>query len=757
MIQADAAQFLTSLLGSQLYLAYLAVVLLITTVLAFLPGRALSGGSEQEPKPKGHVPSVGPDPEPKSKEGAPAVTVRRRAAIASLLALRLTLAAIWWAALSVAALSTALPGLERFAGLIGLLLFAWALLGERYGTIAEPVLAGALVIASLGLLATLAAGRVLTAGGTFNRTIADAAWTALSLAAALGATALLNADPRRSSGGWSLGITGTGILAGGFGLHLVLGPSGDDFPAFVRLSELAAYPMLCLALLTTVAAPSPPVATQTSAAAAEATSRPGVLIELVGLAIAEDTRELARRLVRAVGRAVAAEVCLLLTPPNDEGRFEVVGGYDLIQEREVAGATLDRKRSPVLAAALAQRRPATLPGRGRAPDSGALRGALRLPSAGPALLAPLECDGRMFGGLLLLSPYTRKDWTEEQKTALLGIAPLLGRRLLQMEKASRERRAARPRQVGPGETPAPRIEEAPSDGAMASGQGSAGAPSASPLAEDDPFHRLAFELQLALRELAEARARLGKNDAARRPEDGGRDASSARRDLAAMAHNLRQPVSSGLGYADLLLGESVGLLGAVQKKFLERVRDGLHKVDEQLHELARAAAPDQDKPAAAPPPIGFAVCLEQAMARAAGALRARGQTVQADVPSGLPPVIVERNALTQILEHLLVHASGASLQGAAITLRAGPQPPDRPAFLQCVVTDRGAEPAAAHGSSPAGAARGEEAGDLTMVKALAEAAGGRVWVDRASGGGTSISVLLPIAPPETPAPAPAQP
>lgn len=771
MIQADAAQFLTSLLGSQLYLAYLAVVLLITTVLAFLPRDALRRAPQRSDETQPRVQAVeGPKAHP-----AP-LPLRRRLAVATVLALRVMLAGAWWAALSVAALQPALPALERFAGLVGLLLVAWALLGERYGPIADPVLAGALVVAALGLVATLAAGRVLAGDGSFNRSPADAVWTVLGLLAAISAAAGLTADPaRRSGAGGNLGATGMAILAAGFSLHLVLGPAGDDFPAFVRLSELAGYPVLCLALVWAVPSPSAGILSPASLSDAGRTFRPSALIELVGLAIAEDSQELTRRLVRAVGRAVGSEVCLLLTPPNDDGRFDVLGGYDLIQEREVTGATLDRRQSPVLAAALSQRRPASLPGRSRSPDSGALRLALHLPSAGPALLAPLECDGRMFGGLLLLSPYTRKEWTEDQKETLLGIAPLLGRRLRQMEQALGGLHAA-PSAAEPGaESPGPAglMEATPraSEGAGAahltvgaSGSDSAvrkaglqGVLSAGPhTGENDPFHRLAFELQLALRELAEARARLGKDDASRWSDR--KPPSAARGELAMMAHKLRQPVSSGIGYADLLLGESVGLLGAVQRKFLERVRDGLLRVDEQLHELARAAAPEEPEAAAPPAPIAFASCLEEAMGRAAGALRSRGQTFRADVPPDLPPVLAERDALTQILDHLIVHASGASAQGAAISLLARPQPPDRPAFLQCIVTDHTPELAMSDRTSSTARAAltggGDEGGDMAMVKALAEAAGGRIWVESDTEEGTAISVLLPIALPEPPAAGP---
>ncbi|HEX9681253.1 MAG TPA: hypothetical protein VGA32_07350, partial [Anaerolineales bacterium] len=83
MIQADAAQFLTSLLGSQLYLAYLAVVFLITTVLTLVlrpVHSAASGGKDGS--------QVALRAAEGSKVRADSFGLRRRAAAGSILAVR---------------------------------------------------------------------------------------------------------------------------------------------------------------------------------------------------------------------------------------------------------------------------------------------------------------------------------------------------------------------------------------------------------------------------------------------------------------------------------------------------------------------------------------------------------------------------------------------------------------------------------------------------------------------------------------------
>jgi signal transduction histidine kinase len=690
------------------------------------------------------------------------------------LALRLILSAAWWAASTfVPAAVSILPALERFVGLLGLALLAWPFLAERYRSTVDPLLAAAILLSTAGLVLTV----VLAPGeGSFNRSPADAGWTFSGLILAVAATVSLGARPERQT----LAATGMGVMAVGFGSHLLLGPSGGDYPAWVRLGEAFTYPILCVALLGVRPRAPEPGAETAPAGPAEAapTVRPGVYIELVGLGLAEDSQELTRRLVRALARALGAEMCLLLSPPDETGHFAIAGGYDLIQEREVEGAALDDRRSPVLGSALTHRRPASLPGRSRSPDMGALRGALNLRSAGPAVLAPLESDGRMYGGLLLLSPYTRQEWTEEQKQALFGIAPLIARRLRRLELTEAEAGADESKTEGgvslaeSEDAISTPPEGFASAGALADDGGGladaeehptpvgvsrktkmqtaiAGRPRAT---DSGQFQRVAFELQMALQELADTRSRLGPDDTGLSASDRIPPPGAPSEEVLSLVRNVRQPLASGLGYTDLLLGESVGLLGAMQRKFLERVREGLRKADEQLHDLVRAASAAQVAPAPRAP-VEFGRCLDEAMGRTAGGVRNRAQNLRTDVPASLLEVLVEEDALPQILEHLLAHASAVSPSGAEIGLGARTQPEESPAFIHLWVKDQGpgiapAELGQVFGSLAAGAeaaaAGPEPGGDLAIVKAMTEAAGGRVWVDSVLGEGATISVLLPI-------------
>ena len=48
--------------------------------------------------------------------------------------------------------------------------------------------------------------------------------------------------------------------------------------------------------------------------------------------------------------------------------------------------------------------------------------------------------------------------------------------------------------------------------------------------------------------------------------------------IVSISQELRQPLSSVVGYADLLLGESVGILGSLQRKFVERIKTSTTRI-----------------------------------------------------------------------------------------------------------------------------------------------------------------------------------
>jgi signal transduction histidine kinase len=55
---------------------------------------------------------------------------------------------------------------------------------------------------------------------------------------------------------------------------------------------------------------------------------------------------------------------------------------------------------------------------------------------------------------------------------------------------------------------------------------------------------------------------------------------------------MRTPMTSITGYTDLLLGESVGMIGEMQRKFLQRIKDNIERMGSMLNDLIGVTAID---------------------------------------------------------------------------------------------------------------------------------------------------------------------
>jgi two-component system sensor histidine kinase MprB len=213
-------------------------------------------------------------------------------------------------------------------------------------------------------------------------------------------------------------------------------------------------------------------------------------------------------------------------------------------------------------------------------------------------------------------------------------------------------------------------------------------------------------------------------------------------------HGVRQPLTAIAGYTELLLGESIGLLGASQRRFLERIRTAVRRMDQELAALAEGLAESRVSPS--PGGGDLATLVEQALEVIHEDLRAKGLSVRLDLPPLPLRVPGDPASVRTILSRLLVNAADVTPAGREVLLSLLPAG-DGLALL--TVSDVGP------GVAPSDLGRvfsgeiwedpipglGRDASALTLVKSLVEELGGRVWVENRPGGGTSFSVLLPTA------------
>ncbi|HID64626.1 MAG TPA: hypothetical protein EYP49_18065 [Anaerolineae bacterium] len=231
--------------------------------------------------------------------------------------------------------------------------------------------------------------------------------------------------------------------------------------------------------------------------------------------------------------------------------------------------------------------------------------------------------------------------------------------------------------------------------------------------------------------------------------------------VVSLINELRTPMTSISGYTDLLLGESVGILGETQRQFLRRVHANIERMGRLLDDLIRITSLDAGQVLLSPGPVDIVSVVEDAIMSLSAQFSERGLTVQLDMPPALTPVHADRDSLYQIVLNLLSNASECSQPETEILVRARLEEHDEqveglPDYLLVSVTDTGGGIAPEdqrrvfqrlyRADNPLIAGLGETGVGLSIAKALVEANGGRIWVETEVGVGSTFSFILPLSP-----------
>jgi signal transduction histidine kinase len=246
--------------------------------------------------------------------------------------------------------------------------------------------------------------------------------------------------------------------------------------------------------------------------------------------------------------------------------------------------------------------------------------------------------------------------------------------------------------------------------------------------------------------------------------------------VASLSQELRTPMTSITGYTDLLLGESVGIIGEMQRKFLQRIKANIERMGGMLSDLIGVTAIDAGQLEIRPTVVDMAEIIEDTIINARAQLEENEITLNMNLPEDMPPVEADPESVHQIMGHLLGNAikctpAGETIEIAAVKYYDGNDPSSDEAssneasseeasseeapFLKISITDSGG------GIAPKDLKRvferfylaerplieglGETGVGLAIVKSLIEAHGGRVWVDSEMGQGSTFHFLLPVS------------
>ncbi len=235
--------------------------------------------------------------------------------------------------------------------------------------------------------------------------------------------------------------------------------------------------------------------------------------------------------------------------------------------------------------------------------------------------------------------------------------------------------------------------------------------------------------------------------------------------VASLVQELRTPMTSIIGYTDLLLGESVGILGAMQRKFLQRVKANTERMNAKLDDLIEITTIDSGQLELEPETVNIVSIIEEAVMNTAGQFRERSVTVDLDLQEELPEIHADPDALNQVMLNLLSNACQASEMNSVVRVTASLQDTldttlEAPAYLLVSVSDTGGGIAEQdrrrvftrlyRADNPLIDGLGETGVGLSVAKTLIEAHGGRIWLESEPGTGSTFSFLLPVEGPDNP-------
>jgi signal transduction histidine kinase len=693
-----------------------------------------------------------------------------------------------------------LPPLDRAVTLFSLvwMIWLWAFPEPSRPADGGTWLLNLLVLAALFF--TIVASGTSLASSAYNHTPYDTYWQLASIGFAL--LGLLILTLRRPNG-WGYGLAVMLLSFAGHLLYLLIDGTTGDFPGAVRLAHLAAYPIL-MTLPQRFPGPSNRLMSvkQQDTPAGERrkySTDPKTFHALLGLAGESATDKLSEAITRAIAQTMLADLCFLIYLTDNNTQMQIASGYDLIREENLEGGSMNKTMIPMLTNALQRGRPLRLPASSTSADIKGLSDLLGLANPGHLMSVPIvTSDKDPLGGVLLLSPYSNRLWSAEDQAFLTNIAvslvPIIqrGQKMSSLEVKSEQAKQAldvaqarvqdlerrNDDLLKQMETVKAEAEEglaqAENLGALRQMQEETQKALEKLKQENEELRtpkkvskfgsskqadkQMESELRMTLQEVAHLQNQLAEANMKIVEAEKGSSATRSSEQaevVASISQELRQPMSSIVGYTDLLLGESVGILGTLQRKFVERIKSSTERIGSLIDDLIQVTTLETGLHELKPEPVDLDLIIDNAMSYTSSQIREKNISLHLDLPKNVGPIYADREALQQILIHLLQNAGAASPLEGTVHLRVQTKVEEGKEYVLIQVSDTGggitvedmgrvftrlyrADNVLIQGVGDTGVG-------LSIAKTLTEAQKGRIWVDSKPGIGSTFSVLLPIA------------
>jgi signal transduction histidine kinase len=227
-----------------------------------------------------------------------------------------------------------------------------------------------------------------------------------------------------------------------------------------------------------------------------------------------------------------------------------------------------------------------------------------------------------------------------------------------------------------------------------------------------------------------------------------------------VAHELKNPLTSIKGYADVLVTGAVGGLSDVQRNFISTIRTNAERMNTLVSDLNDVTKLQTDNLSIQPEVINLRELIEETLRPLQKQIDDKAQTVVLALDDRVPDIFVDRLRLIQVLTNLLSNAYKYSPPETSITLRADTMMGKRDAqgvqklMLHVAVQDQGIGMSEDdlkrlftpyfRSENPSAREQPGTGLGLTITRGIIERHGGEIWVESQFGEGTTFHFTVPL-------------
>lgn len=230
--------------------------------------------------------------------------------------------------------------------------------------------------------------------------------------------------------------------------------------------------------------------------------------------------------------------------------------------------------------------------------------------------------------------------------------------------------------------------------------------------------------------------------------------------FSSLLDDLRAPMTSISDYTDLLLAESIGILGAAQQQVLAMIVSDIGRLAEMISEIQKVGQLDGSQFALEYGNTDLITIIEDVIEEESDDFAEKGQIVELALGDQLPPIAADGASLKHIVGQLIMNAGAVSPAGAKITVTANfgryelPNGSELVDAIVITVADKGGGISINdiqrvfarkyRTDNRAIAGFGDAGVGMTVARAYARAQDGDLWISTEAGEGSVFHLALPL-------------